>query len=123
MKRVGLTLALLCSATAASAAPGDMSVAAFLGKVDALKAKGMAAMFSSDIGLLKSEAMAAGAAYRERLKAERAQGRPSSCPPAAAKVNSNQFIGHLQTYPAAQRPAISLKQAIADMFTKTWPCR
>ena len=54
MKRFLAVLTMLLAVPmAAIAAPGDMSVATFLNKADALKAKGPAALFSSDIGLLK----------------------------------------------------------------------
>lgn len=124
MKRALLALAAILSVAApALAAPGDMSVAVFLGKADALKAKGPAALFSSDIGLLKAEGKAAGEAYRARLQSERAAGKPSSCPPKGTKVNSDKLIAHLRTYPTPDRPKVSMKQAIADYFIKTYPCR
>lgn len=123
MKRSALTLTLLLAATPALAGPGDMSVAAFLTKVDGLKSKGMMAMFSGDIKVLKAEGMAAGEAYKQRLAAERAQGRPSSCPPKGITVNSNQLIAHLNSYAPAARPATSMKTAFADYFIKTYPCR
>ncbi len=113
---------VLAASTPLAAAPGDMSVAAFLGKVDALKAKGIGALFSSDISLLKSEATAAGMSYRARLRQEKAAGHPSSCPPTPAKVGQDMWLGHLNSYPAAARGAISLKRAMADMFVKNWPC-
>ena len=115
-------LALLCT-TPAQAAPGDMSVAAFLAKVDALKAKGIGAMFSSDIGLLKAEATAAGKAYGARLKQEKVAGQPSSCPPTPTKVGQDMWLNHLKSYPAAARGSVSLNRAMADMFAKNWPCR
>ena len=114
---IGLTLT-----APASAAPGDMNVATFLAKANALKARGFTAMFSSDIGLLKSEAMGAAQAYKARLAQERASGRPSSCPPQGTKLGSDQFMAHLESYPAASRQNTSLKQAIADMFSKRYPC-
>jgi hypothetical protein len=114
---------LLAVPMAALAAPGDMSVATFLTKADALKAKGPAALFSSDIGLLKSEGKAAGEHYKARLKRERAEGRPSSCPPQGVKVNSDELMTFLRTYPAATRPKVSMKQAMADFFIKKYPCR
>ncbi|MFC0590290.1 hypothetical protein ACFFF7_12775 [Novosphingobium aquiterrae] len=121
------TMTLLAAAamlaTPALAAPGDMTVATFLAKVDGLKAKGMMALLSSDIKVLKAEGMAAGETYRKRLEAERTQGRPSSCPPKGSTINSNQLIAHLNTYAPAVRPATSLKTAFADYFIKTWPCR
>jgi hypothetical protein len=110
-------------ATPLMAAPGDMSVAAFLGKADALKAKGAAALFSSDIKVLRTEGQAAGEAYRARLNAERAAGKPSSCPPKGTKVNSDKLLAHLRTYPENVRPRVSMKQAMADYFIRNYPCR
>ncbi len=106
-----------------SAAPGDMSVATFLAKVDALKARGLGALFSSDISLLKSEATAAGMGYRGRLRQEKAAGHPSSCPPTPAKVGQDMWLNQLNSYPVAARGGISLHRAMADMFIKNWPCR
>lgn len=125
MKPITLATALigLSLTVPAAAAPGDMNIATFLAKANALKAKGMAALFSSDIGVLKSEAMAAGQAYQARLMQERASGKPSSCPPQGTKVNSTQFIAHLESYPIAARQSTNLKQAIADMFSKRYPCQ
>ena len=123
MRRAMVLLAALLLPTALLAAPGDMSVAAFLGKADALKAKGAMAVFSGDIGVLKAEGKAAGEAYRARLNSERAAGRPSSCPPQGTKINSDELLGFLRTYPAAARPQISMKTAMAEFFIRKYPCR
>ncbi|MFM5924637.1 MAG: hypothetical protein ACKOPG_10690 [Novosphingobium sp.] len=124
MKRTALVLAAsLLTAAPLAAAPGDMNVATFLAKADALKAKGMGALFSSDMKLLQGEGQAAGEAYRTRLNAERAAGKPSSCPPAGTKVSSDKLLAFLRTYPEPVRPRVSMKQAIADYFARTWPCR
>jgi hypothetical protein len=109
-------------ATPALAAGGDMSVAAFLSKADALRAKGAMALFSSDMKLLREEGQAAGAAYRMRLDAERKAGKPSSCPPKGSKVNSDELIAFLRTYPEGARPKTTMKAAIADYFIKKYPC-
>lgn len=119
----GLALAAgLGFAAPAAAAPGDMSVSAFLAKADSLKAKGAMALFSSDFKLLKSEGEAAGDAYRARLNAERAAGRPSSCPPKGTRVSSDTLLAHLRSYPEPQRPRTSMKQAMADLFARSYPC-
>ena len=123
MQRVMVLLAALLLPTALLAAPGDMSVAAFLGKADALKAKGAMALFSGDIGVLKAEGKAAGEAYRARLNSERAAGHPSSCPPQGTKINSDELVGFLRNYPAAARPQISMKAALAEFFIRKYPCR
>jgi hypothetical protein len=105
------------------AASGDMTVATFLTKADALKAKGPMALFSSDMGLLRQEGVAAGAAYKARLGQERSSGRPSSCPPKGVTVDSDKLLGFLRTYPEPARPRTSMKTAIADYFIRTYPCR
>ncbi len=122
MRRL-LPLALLMLAVpAAAAATGDMSVAAFLAKADALKAKGLMALGSSDIGLLRAEGQAAGQAYKARLEGERKAGKPSSCPPKGTKVQSDQLMSFLRTYPEPARPRTTMKTAIADYFIRTYPC-
>ncbi|NBW74685.1 MAG: hypothetical protein EBR34_02680 [Sphingomonadaceae bacterium] len=110
-------------AVPAAATTGDMSVAAFLSKADALRAKGLMALGSPDIKLLRAEGQAAGMAYGVRLQQERAAGKPSSCPPKGARPGSNEVLSHLRTYPAEKRAAINMKAAMADYFIKTYPCR
>lgn len=124
MKRIAalLVLALLPAGTA-MAAGGDMSVATFLAKADALRAKGPFALMSSDYKLLKAEGEAAGAVYQQRLQQERAAGRPSSCPPRGARPSNDQFIAHLRSYPAGARPNTPMRAAMADYFIRNYPCR
>lgn len=122
MKRLAAAIGIALVSTPALAVPGDMSVASFLAKADSLRAKGALALLSSDIKLLKTEGVAAGQAYRAQLVQERAQGRPSSCPPKGTKIGSDQLIGHLRAYPAAARPRTTMRVAMADFFIKTYPC-
>ncbi len=99
-----------------------MSVATFLAKAEALKAKGMMAMFSSDVSLLKAEVTSSAQAYRRQLKAEAANGKPSACPPERATINSEDLLAHMQGYPAAARPRIRVSDAVGDLFRKRFPC-
>lgn len=122
MKKILAALALAAFPGTLAAAPGDMNVATFLAKADALRAKGPAALFSSDIEVLKKEGTAAGEAYRARLARERAAGKPSSCPPKGASIGQNELLAHLRAYPAGTRPRVSMKQAMADFFIKKYPC-
>lgn len=110
-------------AAPAAATNGEMSVATFLSKADALKAKGLMAFGSPDIKLLRAEGQAAGMAYGARLQQERAAGKPSSCPPKGARPSSSDVLDHLRTYPAAKRSGLTMKAAMADYFIKTYPCR
>lgn len=124
MIRTGLVavIALLTCSPAISAA-SDMKVETFLTKADALKAKGMLALASSDIGVLKTEGKAAGEAYRARIKSDKAKNLPPhSCPPAKAALKSDDLLAHFRTYNAAQRKQISVKAAFAEMMKKRYPC-
>jgi hypothetical protein len=107
----------------AVAGPGDMNVATFLAKADALKAKGLGAIGSPDIKLLYGEANAAGKTYRAALAADKKAGRaPHSCPPKKAALNSDQLLAHLRTYPAAVRPKTTITTAMFDVMKKRYPC-
>ena len=119
-----IILGTLIATPLLAAAPGDMSVTAFLAKADNLKAKGFLALGSPEIALLQTEAKAAGAAYRKRIETERRQKRtPHSCPPAKTGVKSDELIAHLRTYPSSARSSISLTTAISDLMKKRFPCR
>jgi hypothetical protein len=119
---IGLaTIAVIVPVTAHA-----MSVAEFLAKTDALKAQGVLAMASPDIGLLRGDIATASDAYRAGLAAEVAAGRkPSSCPPpkGTAKVTSDDIIAAFRAIPAAQRPRTTTKTAFAAFMTKRYPCK
>lgn len=103
-----------------------MTVAEFLAKTEALKAKGVLAIGSPDIGLLRSEIMTASDAYRAKLAAEVAAGRmPSSCPPpkGTAKVTSDDIIAEFGKIPVAQRSKTSVSTAFAAFMTRRYPCK
>lgn len=107
----------------ALAAAGDMSVAAFLAKADALKAKGPMALFSSDIAVLKAEGQAAGTAYKAQLDAERKAGHPGSCPPKGTRIAGDDLMAQMRAYPSAARSKITVKTAMVDMFRAKFPCK
>jgi hypothetical protein len=114
-----LLAAALCGCLIATPAMAEMSVATFLAKTDALKAKGMLAMMSSDIGLLKAEMKAATSSYRTDLTAAKAAGRPlHSCPPAKSSMDSDELMASFRTIPEAQRPRTSVKTAFYALMKK-----
>jgi hypothetical protein len=121
--RVLIASLILGSSASAVAAGGDMKVETFLAKADALKAKGVLALASSDIGLLKAEGKAAGEAYRARIKSDKAKKLPPhSCPPAKSSLKSDELLAHFRTYSVAQRQQISVRTALADLMKKRYPC-
>jgi hypothetical protein len=120
---LALAFSALLSATELTAATGEMTLATFLGKYEALRKKGLFALGSPDIAALKAEGEAAGMAYLTRLKADRAAGRPPhSCAPTGGRLSQNEFLKGIQQYPVSSRGGITVKMAVADLMRKKYPC-
>lgn len=117
--------ALASAALLATPAHAEMPIATFLAKADALKAKGMLAVMSSDIGLLKKEVQTAGKSYRARIDGDKATGRvPHSCPPpkGAVKMDSEELIGHFRNIPQPQRATTNVTAGFYSLMKKKYPC-
>ena len=125
MKKLLLfAFAAIALPSAALAARGDMNLATFITKADALQAQGPLALMSPDLDLLKAEGSAAGQSYKQRLLTERARGKPSSCPPDNARIVPEELVNFLRTaYPANARPRVTIRQGVADYFIRKFPCR
>lgn len=101
-----------------------MTLAVFLEKADALQARGMAAMFSSDIGLLKGEVTSAGTALRAEVAAARAAGRqPPFCAPERVRMSSNELLAFFRSIPPAQRQRLEVRDAMRFYMVRRFPCR
>jgi hypothetical protein len=123
-RRVAAGLAGLALAICPIAAQA-MSVADFLSKAEALKAKGIFAMGSPDIATLRGEVTGAANAYRAQLAADAAAKRPPrACPPPRdkTKVTSDDIIASFRAIPPAQR-GVSVKAAFYRFMDKRFPCR
>ena len=123
MRRL-LATACILAATVSSAQA--MTVEAFLAKAEGLKAKGMMAMMSSDVGLLRGEMKTVSSAYRADIDAAQKAGKPAhSCPPPKGQgsVSSDEVMAEFNRIPAAQRSRISVKDAFYAMMKKRYPCK
>jgi hypothetical protein len=119
-KLVFAVLLVVVPATALHA----MSVATFLQKAEALEKKGMTAMFSSDLGLLKGEIRNASKALKAEREAAQRAGRPRAyCPPAKASLNSNELLAHFRTIPPAQRARTEVRDGLRGLLARKYPCR
>lgn len=122
MRKLLLAGALLAFPMTANA----MTVAEFLAKAEALKAKGMVAMLSSDIGLLRGEMKAATSTYRIDVDAARAKGRTDlGCPPpkGQVKVDSDMVMADLAAVPKAVQAKTTVKSAFYAAMARRFPCR
>ena len=127
MKRVAFAIALglfVSNSAFAEAGqrPGAMPVSVFMAKAEVLRAQGAMALFSSDIGLLKAEVSGSAQAFRQQVKVEAANGRPSACPPEHAAMTSDDLIAQMRSYPANARGRILVSEAVADLLRKRYPC-
>ena len=122
MRRGAVVAAAAGFALALPIAAQAMTVAEFLGKAEALQARGFTAMFSSDIGLLKAEIKSASTAYRADVDAGRP---PRSCPPpkGTVKTSSDELLAAFRTLPVAERTRLSVRSAFANYMVKRFPCR
>ncbi|MEY4269655.1 MAG: hypothetical protein RLZZ58_871 [Pseudomonadota bacterium] len=122
--RAKFLIALPFALVMLTAAAGDMSIATFLGKADGLKAKGILAMGSPEIEVLKGEMQGATRAYRTRIEGDKKAGKaPHSCPPAQAKMTSNDLMKHFRSYPASRQSNVSVRTGFFDLMKKRYPCK
>ena len=101
-----------------------MDVATFVGKADALEKKGVAALFSSDYKLLKSEVQTAAAQLRaERSAAQKAKRPMAYCPPPKSGLTPKEILTHFRAIPAAQRARTQVKDGLRVLLARKYPCR
>lgn len=119
MKRLffGVALSLALAAPASA-----MSVAEFLTRADALKARGAMALFSGDLKLLMREVKAAGQGVRtDNRRRQQAGLAPRSCPPERVSMKSDELLAALRTIPPGDR-GISVQEGFARMMAARYPC-
>lgn len=103
-----------------------MTVAEFLTRANALKAKGMMAMMSSDLPVIRGEMQNATTAYRTEVDAARAKGRTDlGCPPpkGQAKLSSDVIMADLAALPLPVQARLTVKTVLYDIMRKRYPCR
>ncbi len=122
LRLIAVTGALLCTPAMVHA----MTVAEFLARAETLKAKGMMAMMSSDLPVIRGEMQAATTAYRTDVDAARAKGRTDlGCPPpkGQAKISSDTIMADLAAIPKPLQAKLTVKAALYDVMRKRYPCR
>jgi hypothetical protein len=121
MKKLVLGVLLVAAPVTALQA---MNVTIFLQKAEALQKKGIGAMFSSDLGLLKSEVRGASQTLKaERQAAERAGRHGAYCPTGNPTLNSNEILAFFRAIPPSQRERTEVKDALRGLLARKFPCR
>lgn len=122
MRKLVLAGALLALPVTANA----MSLAEFLAKADALKAKGMLAMMSPDLPVVRNEMKAASDSWRAAVDAARAKGRTDmGCPPpkGQAKVTSDMLMADFAAIAPARRAKMTVRDAFTEVMKRRYPCK
>ena len=116
------TIAIIAVSIFAGSPAGAMSVADLLSKADALQAKGMMALFSSDFRLVKADVISGFKAWHAQITPP---GRPpNACPPQGdQKMSSDEILAMLKAVPVAQRGATSTADALVAALNRRFPCR
>jgi len=122
LRKIAIAGALLALPALANA----MTVAEFMAKAEALKAKGMMAMMSSDLSVVRGEMQAATTAYRTDVDAARAKGSTAlGCPPpkGQAKISSDMIMADLAAIPKPVQQRTTVKSGLYAIMAKRFPCR
>ena len=107
----------------ATAAANAMDVATYLAKADALRQRGMTAMFSSEARELQQEIRSGGAALKqERLAAQHAGRRPAHRPPGPASLSMEEIFAAMNAVPPARRARTPVRDALRAAFARKYPC-
>ena len=100
-----------------------MPVNDFLPRAERLKARGPAAVFSSDLKPIMGEMKRVTQVYRADLERWKANNQtPRSCPPAGKmKLDPDEFLTALRAIPANQR-GIDMTEAFHRYMAGKFPC-
>lgn len=116
-----IVAALIAGASANPACATD--VATFLAQVEAVKGKGMMAMFSSDLKQLMREIGGSMKALKEeRLRAVAAGHRPAYCPAGKAELSRQELFAAMKAVRAAARPKVQVKDALRRGLARKYRC-
>jgi hypothetical protein len=101
-----------------------MSTDQFLARANALKARGMMAMLSPDVGVLQGEMATALAGWKADKAARQAAGKPPlDCAQAGDKrLTRDEMLAALGSLTREQRAA-PLKDGVAQVMARRYPCR
>ncbi len=104
-------------------APGDMSVAAFLARANNIMRLGPLAAVTPEAYRLKNEVIATAKRYKARIDAQQRAGhKTSSCPPDTGTLTPEEWLAHLNSYPASVRGKLSVYRAFDALMKKRYPC-
>lgn len=112
------------AASPAAIAPSpDMTVAAFLARVDQLRPAGPEWPLSPEAGELFAAISTVGKAYRQNLADRLAAGQPvEACLPPEAEIDSDVLFRHLASYSPEAAARTTIGEAFSELVRQRFPC-
>jgi len=102
----------------------DMTVAAFLARIDQLRPMGPEWTLSPEAGELFGAISTVGKAYRQTLADQRAAGQPvEACLPPEAEIESDVLFAHLAGYTPEAAARTTIREAFSQLVQQRFPCR
>ncbi len=102
----------------------DMTVAAFLARIDQLQPKGPEWTLSPEAGELFGAISAVGKAYRQTLADRLTAGQPvEACLPPEAEIESDVLFAHLAGYTPETAARTTIREAFSQLVRQRFPCR
>src|SRR3546814_14171460 len=99
-------------------APGDMSVAAFLARANAVTRLGPLAMATPEAYRLKNGVIATARRYKARIDAQRLAGRTTtSCPPESGTLTPGEWLAPLNGHPARKGGRVAIYAGFGALMT------
>jgi hypothetical protein len=119
----GASIAQTVPATAITPSP-DMTVAAFLARVDQLRTGGPEWTLSPEAGELFGAISTVGKAYRQTLADRLTAGQPvEACLPPEAEIESDVLFAHLAGYTPEAAARTTIREAFSQLVRQRFPCR
>ncbi len=119
----GASIAQTAPAAAIIPSP-DMTVAAFLARVDQLRTRGPEWTLSPEAGELFGAISTVGKAYRQTLADRLAAGQPvEACLPPEAEIESDVLLAHLAGYTPEAAARTTIREAFSQLVQQRFPCR
>lgn len=119
----GASIAQTAPAIAIIPSP-DMTVAAFLARVDQLRTGGPEWTLSPEAGELFGAISTVGKAYRQTLADRLAAGQPvEACLPPEAEIASDVLFAHLAGYTPEAAARTTIREAFSHLVQQRFPCR
>lgn len=101
-----------------------MTVAEFVRRADAVMARGLLALTSPDVPVLRAEVRGAIQALRTQEEAARSRGRrpPFCLPPRGTQIDPFQLLAQLRALPPAQQRRLEVREALRPIAARQFPC-